>query len=113
MPSGFPYSLTRNFSNKVLSKALLSKVDYLGFMLLFAACTLLIVALEDSGIQYAWSDPLPITFLIVSGLLWIGFFAWEKVVSGDGHTQEPVFVWHFVENRVFLGVLLYAFKTSE
>lgn len=108
MPSGFPHSLAVKVPRKALSKALLSKVDYLGFMLLFTACAFLIVALEESGIRYAWSDPLPIAFLVVSGLLWIGFFAWEKVVSGSGHAQEPVFAWHFVKNRVFLGVLLYA-----
>ena len=71
---------------------MLSKVDYLGFMRLFAACEFLIVALEGPGIRYAWSDPLPIAFLVVPGLRWIEFFALEKVVNGDGHTQEPVSV---------------------
>lgn len=107
MPAGFPSSMTKNPPKKVLSKELLSRIDFLGFMVLLAACALFVVALEESGIRYAWSEALPITFLVLSGLLWIGFFAWERVVSRPGRIQEPVFTWRFVKNRVFLGVLLY------
>lgn len=108
MPTGFPCSLIKNPPRKVLSKELLSRIDFLGFIILLAACAFFVVALEESGTRYAWSSALPITFLVLSGLLWIGFFAWERIVSREGRIQEPVFTWRFVKNRVFLGVLLCA-----
>lgn len=106
MPPGFPYPAVRKFSSKVLSNELLSRIDYYGFAMLLVACAFLIVALEESGIQYAWSDPLPITFLVLSGLLWIAFLAWERFVSRKEGSVEPIFTWRFIKNRVFLGVLL-------
>lgn len=101
--------MARKVSTQALSRALLSRIDYLGFLLLLSACAFLIVALEESGTQYAWSDPIPIAFMILSGFLWIAFFIWERTVSREGHTQEPVFAWRFVKNTEFLGVLLYIF----
>ena len=107
MPRGFPYATARRISTQTLSNELRSRIDYPGFALLIAASAFLIVALEESGIQYAWSDPIPIAFLVLSGLLWIAFFAWENIASREGRAAEPVFTWRFVRNRVFLGVLLY------
>ncbi len=107
MPDGFPHPTTRTTERQALSKALVSLIDYRGFFLLLSACAFLVVALEETGIRYAWSDPIPISFLVLSGLLWIVFFSWEYVVSGEGRSQEPVFSWSFLRNRVFLGVLLY------
>ena len=91
MPTGFPYSKNRHLTRTPLSKALLVKVDYLGFSLLLVACKLLIVALEESGIQYAWSSSFTISFLVVSGVLWIVFLVWERAISDDSRSQEPVF----------------------
>ena len=107
MPAGFPNPRTRITGKQALSKALFSRIDYLGFFLLLCACAFLIVALQQSGIRYAWSNPIPISLLVLSGLLWVAFFAWSYIVSHEGRSQEPVFSWSFLQNRVFLGVLLY------
>lgn len=107
MPKGFPDPGNRVKEKRALSNAIISRIDYPGFFLLLSACAFLVVALEESGTRYAWSDPIPISFLVLSGLLWIAFFAWSFIVSGEGRSQEPVFSWTFLQNRVFLGVLLY------
>ena len=101
MPRAFPYSSVKSTSTHTLSNELRYRIDYPGFTLLIAASAFLIVALEESGIQYAWSDPIPIAFLVLSGLLWIAFFVWENIASREGRAVEPVFAWRFVRNRVF------------
>ena len=106
MPTGFPDLSPNRTRKRITSSELISRVDFPGFLLLLSACAFLVVALEESGIQYAWSDPIPIAFLVLSGLLWIGFFVWSKIVTSEKRTQEPVFTWAFIQNREFLGVLL-------
>lgn len=111
IPPGFPHhsqSSTKSRPLKqVLSKTSLRKLDFLGAGLLLTATLLLITALEEAGVRFAWRSPFVITLLIVSGLLWLAFLAWEFRTTRAEAIQEPVFPWRFVQSRIWIGMLLY------
>jgi hypothetical protein len=111
MPSDFPYQgdhpnnpwkETTFFSRKSLKT-----FDFLGVFLLLVASLLLILAVDEAGgIDYQWSSPLVITFLIFSVLLWIIFLGWEVYLSTrESGQQQPVFPWQLLKDRVFFGML--------
>lgn len=56
---------------------LLNELDLPGAVLLLAASTLLVFALQQAGgKRYEWNSPIIIGTLIVSAVCWIGLFAW-------------------------------------
>ncbi|PWY84704.1 MFS general substrate transporter [Aspergillus sclerotioniger CBS 115572] len=84
------------------------KVDYPGFFILLAACILLIVAIEEAGVSFAWDSALVIVFLVLSVVLLCAFLSWEWHVHRSKSIRESVFPWEFVKNRVLMGTLLTA-----
>ncbi|KAI9842654.1 MAG: hypothetical protein M1837_007021 [Sclerophora amabilis] len=94
---------------QVFTKKALKRVDWFGATLLLAASLLLVTALEEAGIRYPWRSALVITFLVVSGILWITFVAWEHRVTRAASAQEPVFPWRFFQSRVRIGMILSTF----
>ncbi|KAL8699912.1 MAG: hypothetical protein Q9201_005739 [Fulgogasparrea decipioides] len=71
----------------------LQKVDWLGAVLLLAASTLLVFALQEGGsTAYSWSSATIIATLTISGVCWIGFFAWISWLSlGDAQRLRAIF----------------------
>ena len=60
----------------------LQQVDWLGAILLLAASTLLVFALQEGGgAAYAWNSSIIISTLVISGVCWIAFFAWISWLS--------------------------------
>ena len=60
----------------------LRQVDYIGALLLLAASTLLVFALQEAGATtYLWNSPTIISTLVISGASWIAFFAWISWLS--------------------------------
>ncbi|KAH8692258.1 putative MFS multidrug transporter [Talaromyces proteolyticus] len=62
------------------------KVDYLGAILLLAASTLLVFALQEAGAAaYAWNSAAIISALAISAVCWCAFFGWISWLSfGEG-----------------------------
>jgi hypothetical protein len=85
----------------------ISRVDFLGTILLLSATILLVAALEETANEYKWRSAFVITALVVSGLSWILFLAWSWKVTPREGVLEPIFPWRFMQNRVFSGLLLY------
>lgn len=109
MPAAFPDHATttsKSFSIVKRDIALRGRIDYPGFFMLLAASVLLIVAIEEAGISFAWSSSLVIAFLVVAGVLLIFFTAWEWNIDRTGSAREPVTPWPFFKNRVLMGVYL-------
>ncbi|KAF1997152.1 MFS general substrate transporter [Amniculicola lignicola CBS 123094] len=112
IPTGFPHhnkiesSQTSGASRQnLLSK--LTRLDSLGAALLLAAVLLLTTGLLEGGTQWAWNSAQSIAILTVSGVLWVVFFWWERLVTlKDEWKQEPMFPWRFLFNRPWMGVLL-------
>lgn len=82
------------------------RIDFLGVGLLLAACLLLITALQLAGRGFGWSSAVVIVFLVLSALLWPAFFCWEWFITREGGTREPVFPGRFLQNRVWVMMLL-------
>ena len=106
MPAGFPYNLSRRGKVPLVPRNLLSRIDFLGTGLLLSATVFIVTALQEAGRYYQWSSALVIVFLTLSGILWIGFIVWAKVLSRGTRTQEPVMPWRLMKHWVFVGILL-------
>lgn len=107
LTGNFPYhGQSRSEDRKpitIFSKATLGRVDFLGATLILTATLLFVAALEEAGRKYPWKLAYVISFLSISGILWILFLAWERKVSLASTVQEPVFPWRFVRNRTLIG----------
>ena len=86
---------------------ILRKLDFVGFLLLLAASVFLVTALEEAGTQYKWSSALVVILLVLAALSWLGVIGWSWFVDHKETSVEPVFTWRFLQNRVFMGALLY------
>ncbi|KAM0145728.1 hypothetical protein ACHAQE_011114 [Botrytis cinerea] len=102
-----PKTLRESFSRQQFGR-----VDFLGTGLLLCAAILLIVALEETGVDYNWNSGFIIAVLTISIISWISFFAWSwKITSWDG-TREPIFPWRFVTSRTCAGLFIIVFLTG-
>ncbi|KAK5173542.1 uncharacterized protein LTR77_002223 [Saxophila tyrrhenica] len=93
---------------EAFSKASFRRIDVLGCMLLLAASVLLIFALEEGGaFVYAWSSPTIITCLVVSGLGFVAFFAWQQCLAAHPQwTVQLVFPMSVLRQRVVGAAIL-------
>lgn len=114
IPAGFPNHHVvgnthpfRRPTRKNLSLKSFERLDLLGFFLCLGASLLLVTGLLEGGVQFAWSSGASISILVISGILWVIFLIWERMISSDKWIQEPVFPWRFLFNRPWMGILLY------
>ncbi|RAK99185.1 MFS general substrate transporter [Aspergillus ibericus CBS 121593] len=109
MPAAFPdVSKPTTLWSAPRSVNLRGKVDYAGFFILLVACILLIVAIEEAGVSFAWDSALVIVFLVLSIVLFGAFVVWEWQLYRTKSTRESVFPWQFVKNRFLMGLCLTA-----
>ncbi|KAK6615280.1 major facilitator superfamily transporter [Botrytis cinerea] len=102
-----PKTLSESFSRQQFGR-----VDFIGTGLLLCAAILLIVALEETGIDYKWNSGFIIAVLTISIISWISFFAWSwRITSWDG-TREPIFPWRFLTSRTCAGLFIIVFLTG-
>ncbi|KAK4112255.1 major facilitator superfamily MFS-1, partial [Canariomyces notabilis] len=115
LPSGFPRHhlppharATRHYG---FSRDALRRLDGPGTVLLLLGTMALVAALEEAGVHFPWRSAPVIVLLVVAGLAWAAFLFWERRVTlrqGKGSKVEPVFPWRFVQNRVWIGMVLNA-----
>lgn len=110
IPKGFPYhkheNRRRRNLNMLLNRNTLTRIDIIGSTLLLLATLSLTAGFEEADARFAWRSPYVITLLTVSGLLWIGLLFWERHVTNNIKSIEPVLPWRFATNRVMIGLLL-------
>ncbi|KAJ5248560.1 hypothetical protein N7468_000011 [Penicillium chermesinum] len=82
------------------------RIDYPGFFILLAASVLLIVAIEEAGISFAWSSALVIAFLVVAGVFLLLFLFWQWYLYHIKSAREPILPWSFLKNRILMGLYL-------
>ncbi|KAJ5390077.1 MFS general substrate transporter [Penicillium cataractarum] len=111
LPNGFPYHSKaredRGSLRESIEKAF-RRIDIVGAFLLVAATVLLVTGLDEADEQFAWRSAFTIAVLVISGVLWILFAIWERRVTLNASTTEPVFPWRFFQNRVWISMLLNA-----
>lgn len=87
-------------------QAIVQRLDWIGAGLLLSGSLLLVTALVEATVRFAWSSGATIAMLVLSAISWIGFFAWECHVTDDKQKAEPIFPWRFFYSRFWMGMLL-------
>ncbi|CBF75171.1 hypothetical protein AN3884.2 [Aspergillus nidulans FGSC A4] len=107
MPGAFPdLSMPTSLWNLPKNVDFHRRVDYPGFGLLLAASIFLIVAIEEAAVLYTWDNAVVIVLLVLSFVLVCAFLTWIWFLHRSDSFREPVFLWEFVKNRVFMGTCL-------
>ncbi|CAG8890497.1 unnamed protein product [Penicillium egyptiacum] len=86
--------------------SLFKRLDVLGAFMLIGASLLLVTVLNETYLQFEWSSGTVISLLVLSGALWVAFFAWEWYMPDYMPGLEPIFPKHFFYNRAWMGMLL-------
>ncbi|KAI0809868.1 putative multidrug resistance protein fnx1 [Xylaria sp. FL0064] len=86
--------------------------DYVGSLITLASLALLITGLEEAASLLDWKSPRVLGPLVPSGLSWLLFFLSQWHISQPGHSKQPVFPWHFCQNRVVMGLFINTFLTG-
>ncbi|PYH41262.1 major facilitator superfamily transporter [Aspergillus saccharolyticus JOP 1030-1] len=90
-----------------------TKADTVGCLLLLAFSVLFVAAFQEANVRYAWSSATTVSILTISGLLLVGFIAWEWLVANRKCWGfEPILPWGILRNRVLLGAILGCFLTG-
>ena len=87
-------------------QAIVQRLDWLGAGLLLSGSLLLVTALVEATVRFAWSSGATIAMLVLSAISWMGFFAWEWHVTDEKSKVEPIFPWRFFHSRFWMGMLL-------
>ncbi|CVL02468.1 related to multidrug transporter [Fusarium mangiferae] len=112
VPFNFPYGESDRFFHSLASKQMWKRVDFVGMTVSLAASILIIFALEQGGVAYPWGSGAIVSTFVLSGVLWIAFIAWERLLSKRDGVREPMFPWSLVHNRFVMGLLLNGFFTG-
>ena len=109
VPRGFPYHNNPKSFKTLVSRVNLKRVDFLGSTMLLLATLSLVAGVEEAGLSRSWDSAFVISMLVVSGILWIAFLLWERHITKSDSLPgavEPVFPWRFVQNRVWMGMIM-------
>ena len=89
------------FKSPKISWQSLRRVDWLGAVLLLAASTLLVFALQEGGsTAYAWNSATIVSTLTISGLCWVAFCSWIARLSfGNRGQLRAIFPLHIALTR--------------
>ncbi|KAF5716830.1 major facilitator superfamily transporter [Fusarium mundagurra] len=112
VPFNFPYGESDRFFHSLASKQMWKRVDFVGMAVSLAASILIIFALEQGGVAYPWGSGAIVSTFVLSGILWIAFVFWERLLSKKNGVREPMFPWSLVHNRFVMGLLLNGFFTG-
>ncbi len=96
--------------NRYDTRTALSKIDFLGNLLLAVASILLVFAMQEAGsFVWSWSNPVIIWSLSTAGVCWAFLALWEYYLFyGSSHGIQPIFPMRLAKDRVYLLCLLYS-----
>ena len=110
IPRNFPYHDQQNRPKRtfktMVSKETRARVDFIGAGLLLLASLSLTAGFEEADAKFPWRSSYVISLQGVSGFLWIALLLWERRITTQNKTVEPVLPWRFMQNRVMIGLLL-------
>jgi hypothetical protein len=87
--------------------ATLQKIDWPGMILSLTGSSLLVISLEQGGVQFSWRSLFIILMLVGSSLCFVGFGAWEYVLTPREARMKmmPLFPTRLVSSRVVAATL--------
>lgn len=80
-------------------------MDIVGSILMLAGSFLIVAVLNETNLAFHWSSGGAIALLILAGISWIAFFAWEWYISGIPG-QDPIFPKRWLSDRSWMGILM-------
>lgn len=89
-----------------LSWSSLRRIDIIGAIILLTATVPLITALNEVYVEFEWSEGRTIILLVLSGVAWYAFFAWEHAMTRGKNIPEPIFPSRFFSSANWMGMLL-------
>ncbi|KAJ5856379.1 uncharacterized protein N7529_010323 [Penicillium soppii] len=98
MPSFRTRASYRSFAN----------LDIVGSVLLMAGSFLIVAVLNETNLAFSWSSRDAIALLVLTGVSWIAFFAWEWYISGIPG-KDPIFPKRWLFDRPWMGILITSF----
>jgi len=101
--------------NRYDTRTGLSKIDFLGNLLLVVASILLVFAIQEgASFVWKWSSPVIIWSLAISGLCWVLLCSWESYLFyGRSQKIQPIFPLRLAMGRVYLSSLMCAAHYSS
>ena len=102
VPNGFPYRKGHDLRNLHP----LVRIDFLGGLLSTAATVLLLFALQQGGVDHAWSDAVIVVSMVVSAVLWISFAAWEVCIERFELPIDALIPAQLLKRRLFPKLVL-------
>lgn len=92
----------------------LSKIDFIGNLLLVVASILLIFSVQEgASFVWKWSSPIIIWSLVISSICWLLLCIWEAYLFyGSNQTVEPIFPLRLATGRVYASSLLVTLMTG-
>ncbi|KAJ6022867.1 uncharacterized protein N7446_013220 [Penicillium canescens] len=105
MPSDFGTINPQPLSALIPSYSLFQSLDALGSFLLLGASLLLVTVLNETNIEFDWSSGTAIALIVLSGVMWVAFFAWEWFIPDYLLGLKPIFPKRFFHNKAWMGML--------
>lgn len=110
IPNYFPYHNHPEGSpgrQLFVSIKAIKTLDLIGAFLLLGASLLLVTALLEADVSFAWDSAASICLFVFAGVFIAAFLYYEFYLSrSKTKTCDPVFPWEFLTNRYWMGVLL-------
>ncbi|KAJ5277304.1 hypothetical protein N7524_003457 [Penicillium chrysogenum] len=85
-----------------------ANLDIMGSLLIMAGSFLIVAVLNETNLAFSWSSRDAIALLVLTGVSWIAFFAWEWYISGIPG-KDPIFPKRWLFDRPWLGILISSF----
>ncbi|OQD81649.1 hypothetical protein PENANT_c026G00598 [Penicillium antarcticum] len=85
-----------------------ANLDLTGSVLLMAGSFLIVAVLNETNLAFSWSSGGAIALLVLTGVSWIAFFAWEWYISGIPG-KDPIFPKRWLFDRPWMGILTSSF----
>lgn len=82
-----------------------ANLDLVGSVLLMAGSFLIVAVLNETNLAFSWSSGGAIALLVLTGISWIAFFAWEWYISGIPG-KDPIFPKRWLFDRPWMGILM-------
>jgi hypothetical protein len=105
MPVDFGSIKPQPLSALIPSYSLFESLDAVGSFLLLGASLLLVTVLNETNIEFDWSSGTAIALIVLSGVMWIAFFAWEWFMVDYLPNLQPIFPKRFFYNKAWMGML--------
>ena len=76
-------------------------IDFTGILFMMGGSVCLVYGLQRATTGgRSWGEPVVITCLVLSGVFWVAFFAWEGLLGRRSSKFEPIFPMHILKRRV-------------